>query len=100
MDYETAYRWLHGDRVEYSGCRSAAEAMEAEIDRLRAALWQCFTDAGGDTDGKADASGISTDDLISTTTDCVKDLRLGYDEMGESNRCMRAALRAIFNKGG
>lgn len=36
MDYETAYRWLHGDRVEYSGCRSAAEAMEAEIDRLRA----------------------------------------------------------------
>ncbi len=19
MDYETAYRWLHGDRVEYSG---------------------------------------------------------------------------------
>ena len=42
MDYETAYRWLHGDRVEYSGCRSAAEAMEAEIDRLRAVLEAIF----------------------------------------------------------
>mgnify|MGYP006351425199 CR=1 FL=1 len=70
--------------------RNAAD----EIDRLRAALWQCFTDAGGDTDGKTDAAGISTDDLISTTTDCVKDLRLGYDEMlDESSEADRLRAR-------
>ncbi len=43
MTYEQAYQWLHGDRIEYSGCRAAAEAMEAEIVRLRcietAAKW-------------------------------------------------------------
>lgn len=38
MTHEQAYQWLHGDRVEYSMCRSAAEAMEAEINRLAAAL--------------------------------------------------------------
>lgn len=65
-----------------------------ELERLRAALWQCFTDAGGDTDGKTDAAGISTDDLISTTTDCVKDLRLGYDEMlDESSEADRLRAR-------
>lgn len=67
---------------------------KAEIDSLRTALWQCFTDAGGDTDGKTDAAGISTDDLISTTTDCVKDLRLGYDEMlDESSEADRLRAR-------
>lgn len=35
MNYEQAYQWLHGDRKEYSGCRAAAEAMEAEIKALR-----------------------------------------------------------------
>ncbi len=34
MDCEQAYEWLHKDRLEYSGCRAAAEAMRAEIDRL------------------------------------------------------------------
>jgi hypothetical protein len=38
MNNEQAYQWLHGDRTEYSGCRAAAEAMEAEIKRLRDAL--------------------------------------------------------------
>lgn len=38
MNYEEAYRWLHGDRVEYSGCRAAAEAMEAKANALRGAL--------------------------------------------------------------
>lgn len=33
--HEDAYTWLHADaRIEYSGCRAAAEAMKAEIDRL------------------------------------------------------------------
>ena len=33
--HQDAYTWLHGDsRIEYSGCRAAAEAMKAEIDRL------------------------------------------------------------------
>ncbi len=36
MDVKSAYQWLHGDRLEYSGCRAAAEAMKAELDRLRA----------------------------------------------------------------
>lgn len=36
MNHEKAYEWLHGDHVEYSGCRAAAETMQAEIDRLRA----------------------------------------------------------------
>ena len=35
MNYEQAYQWLHGDRVEYSGCRAAAECFEAEIRELR-----------------------------------------------------------------
>ena len=34
MNHEKARDWLHGDRVEYSGCRAAAEAMQYEIDRL------------------------------------------------------------------
>lgn len=35
MNYEQAYQWLRGDRKEYSGCRAAAEAMEAEVQALR-----------------------------------------------------------------
>lgn len=70
---------MHAD--QFRAAQQQVDKDSDEIDRLRAALWQCFTDAGGDTDGKTDAAGISTDDLISTTTDCVKDLRLGYDEM-------------------
>lgn len=35
MNYAQAYEWLHGDRIEYSGCRSAAEAMSAELEALR-----------------------------------------------------------------
>lgn len=35
MNFYEAYQWLHGDRTEYSGCRSAAEAMRREVDILR-----------------------------------------------------------------
>ena len=39
MKYNEAYQWLHSDaRAEYSGCRAAAEAMEAQIVHMRAAL--------------------------------------------------------------
>ena len=83
---------MHAD--QFRAAQQQVDKDSDEIDRLRAALWQCFTDAGGDTDGKTDAAGISTDDLISTTTDCVKDLRLGYDEMlDESSEADRLRAR-------
>ena len=47
MNYEQAYQWLHGDRAEYSGCRAAAEAMEAEVKRLRDALTTIYHQAHG-----------------------------------------------------
>ena len=51
MDYETAYQWLHGDRVEYSGCRSAAEAAETEINvqRKDAERYRWLRDTGSCT---------------------------------------------------
>ena len=51
MNFDEAYQWLHGDRTEYSGCRSAAEAMRREVEILRkdAERWREFcrqTEAG------------------------------------------------------
>lgn len=65
-----------------------------EIERLRAALWQCFADAGGDTDGDANADAISTEYLIRMATGCVKDIRECYDELlDESNEADRLRAR-------
>jgi hypothetical protein len=38
MNYEQAYQWLHGDRIEYSGCRASAEAMDSQVKALLSAL--------------------------------------------------------------
>lgn len=38
MNIEEAYQWLHGDRVEYSGCRTAAETYNAALTAERAVL--------------------------------------------------------------
>ena len=38
MDHMQAYQWLHGDRIEYSGCREAAEALMQRIRLLEAQL--------------------------------------------------------------
>ena len=41
MDHIQAYKWLHGDRIEYSGCREAAEALMQRIRLLEAQLGEC-----------------------------------------------------------
>lgn len=41
MDHIEAYKWLHGDRIEYSGCREAAEALMQRIRLLEAQLGEC-----------------------------------------------------------
>ena len=41
MDHIRAYRWLHGDRIEFSGCREAAEALMQRIRLLEAQLGEC-----------------------------------------------------------
>lgn len=56
MTYEDAYQWLHGDRIEYSGCRRAAEAMEAEVKRLRALIATQAPARVGLTDDARDAA--------------------------------------------
>ena len=39
MNYQDAYRWLHGDsRIEYCGCRDAAEVMNDVNKELLEAL--------------------------------------------------------------
>lgn len=38
MNHNEAYQWLHGDRIEYSGCREAAEALMQRIRLLEAQL--------------------------------------------------------------
>lgn len=47
---------------------------------LRDAMWQCFTLAGGDTDGRTSPDGISDACLIRSAVDCVRGLRECYDE--------------------
>ncbi len=55
------------------------EAAEAEVQRLRQGLWDCFREAGGDTDGN-DTPDALVSDIVPLAVDCVRDLREGYDE--------------------
>jgi hypothetical protein len=51
-----------------------------EIERLRQGLWDCFKEAGGDTDGDATPRSLISD-LVPLALDCVRDLRQCYDDV-------------------
>jgi hypothetical protein len=54
------------------------QALRAEIDGLRASLWQCYLLAGGDA--QRDALGeLDSQQLATLTLDCVRDLRGFFD---------------------
>jgi len=55
------------------------EIHERLIAELRQTLWDCFREAGGDTDGDQGPEAI-THGLISMTLGCVKDLRKCYSD--------------------
>jgi hypothetical protein len=62
------------------------EALRAEIDSLRASLWQCYLLAGGDAqlDGPGD---LDNQQLAALTLDCVRDLRGFFDAARRDLRC-------------
>lgn len=53
-------------------------ALLAEIDSLRAALWQCYVLAGGDPHTHR-AEELDSDRLGALVVDCVRDLRGFFD---------------------
>lgn len=53
-------------------------ALLAEIDTLRAALWQCYVLAGGDPDTH-NAEELDSQRLGALVVDCVRDLRGFFD---------------------
>jgi hypothetical protein len=57
-----------------------AKHLEAANDYLRLALWACFAQAGGDTDGD-EKPHMNDDSLISAAVEAVKSLREDYDEV-------------------
>ena len=66
----------------------------AELERLRAALWGCFAEAGGDTDGRSSPAGISTANLIGMATLTVRDLRDCYRDLTADSNAQIGNLSA------
>ncbi len=62
------------DRSERAGL------VGGDVAALRAALWQCFVLAGGDTDGARSPLGMGDLALIRKATDVVRDLRDCYED--------------------
>jgi hypothetical protein len=53
--------------------------LKDELNVARAALWDCFVLAGGDTDGNS-AWHCSTEDAARAAVDAVRQLREDYEE--------------------
>lgn len=69
-----------------------AEAAEAEVESLRQGLWDCFREAGGDTDGDETPGSIKSD-IVPLAVDCVRDLRKCYAEAQDECSAAEADAR-------
>ena len=63
-----------------TGDQYELEILRAEVEHLRQGLWDCFREAGGDTDGEGTPVSVVSD-LVPLAVECVHDMRENYDSI-------------------